>query len=164
MLHQAIARAWAQAGAAGIVLAGRKAESLELTADNVSQISKNIPIIVQRTDVSDETSVRSLFAKTKTQFSKVDVLVNAAGSMGGGMIGELPLASWWADFVSRKLPRFSNVPLKLIRLLFVGDKRQRHISYDSELHSEFWRWRNHYQLSQYWSCFVRAGHQLLCLE
>ena len=101
ILCQAVARAWARAGAAGIVLIGRKAEALDLTVKNIYKISTTIPVIAEPTDVSEEASVISLFAKVKTKFGKAHVLVNSAGSMGGGMIGDVPLASWWADFVSK---------------------------------------------------------------
>ncbi|KAL8923536.1 MAG: hypothetical protein Q9172_003072 [Xanthocarpia lactea] len=97
-LGSAIAMAWAQAGAAGIVLVGRTATSLDLTAQGVSQISDSLPVMVQPADVSDEIGVKSAFAKIKTRFGKAHVLVNAAGSMGGGMIGDAPLESWWGDF------------------------------------------------------------------
>ena len=99
-MYQAVARAWAQAGAAGIVLVGRKAESLNLTVDNVAKISNSIPVLTQPADIADESSVKTLFEKVKAKFGKAHVLVNAAGSMGGGMIGDAPLASWWQDFVS----------------------------------------------------------------
>ena len=100
LLCQAIARAWAQAGAAGIILVGRKAETLNLTAENIAKISSSVPVISVPTDVTIESSVQQLFQKAKGKFQKVQVLVNAAGTMGGGMIGDVPLASWWADFVS----------------------------------------------------------------
>ncbi len=78
---------------------GRKAETLNLTAENISKISKSISIIVEPTDVSDESSVKSLFGKIKAHYGKAHVLVNSAGSMNGGMIGDIPMASWWGDFV-----------------------------------------------------------------
>ena len=56
--------------------------------------------MAEPTDVSDESSVKSLFGKVKDRFGKAHVLVNAAGSMGGGMVGDVALASWWSDFVS----------------------------------------------------------------
>lgn len=100
LLCQAIARAWAQAGAAGIVLAGRNVDALDLTADNIINISSSVSVIIVPTDVTNESSVRFLFRNAKAKFGKVHVLVNAAGTMGGGTVGEVPLASWWADFVS----------------------------------------------------------------
>lgn len=103
LLCQAIARAWAQAGAAGIILVGRKADTLNLTAENIAKISSSVPVISVPTDVTIESCVQQLFQKAKGKFDKVQVLVNAAGTMGGDMIGDAPLASWWADFVSALL-------------------------------------------------------------
>ena len=99
MLCKAIARAWAQAGAAGIVLIGCTAETLNLTVDNVSKINQAIPVIAEPTDVSNEASVKSLFAKVKAKFGKAHVLVNAAAKLTQGLIGDVPVASWWSDYV-----------------------------------------------------------------
>lgn len=99
MLCKAIARAWAQAGAAGIVLIGRTAETLNLTVDNISKINQAIPVIAEPTDVSNEASVKSLFAKVKAKFGKAHVLVNAAAKLTQGLIGDVPVASWWSDYV-----------------------------------------------------------------
>ena len=100
MGSQAIAVAWAQAGAAGLVLVGRKAAALEATEKNVVKASKSVSILIQTADVSDESSVKALFAKVKERFGRAHVLINATGAMGGGLIGDASLASWWNDFVS----------------------------------------------------------------
>lgn len=63
-------------------------------------MAKSVPVVAEPTDVSDEASVKALFDKVHAKFGKAHVLVNSAGSMGGGMVGDVPLASWWADFVS----------------------------------------------------------------
>jgi len=78
-------------------------------------------------DVSDESSVTSLFAKVKAKFGEAHVLVNSAGSMGGGLIGDAPLASWWGDFVS-SLPTLHNIRgSHLTHVILIGDQRQRHL-------------------------------------
>lgn len=100
LLCQAIARAWAQAGASGIVLAGREADTPNLTVENVANISESNPVMSVPTDVSDESSVKSLFEKVKDKFGKAHVLVNTAVTVGEGMMGDIPQASWWAAFVS----------------------------------------------------------------
>ena len=82
------------------MLVGRNAETLEHTNKNVAAISESSRVLVLPTDVSNEPSVKALFEKVKDQFGKVHILVNAAGTMGGGPIGDIPLASWWGDFVS----------------------------------------------------------------
>ena len=137
--YQAIAKAWAQAGAAGIVLAGRNPESLNLTVEIISKVSESIPVIVEPTDVTDETSVKSLFDKVKAKFGKAHVLINSAGTMGGGMIGDVPLASWWIDFVSNFLYRFNTQEPHLADCFSIGDQRQRHLSHDPIFHQELWR-------------------------
>lgn len=97
--YEAIARAWAQAGAAGIVLVGRSIDTLNLTVDNISKINKSIPVVAEATDVSNESSVKSLFAKVKSKFGKAHVLINSAATMATGKIGDIPLGSWWSDYV-----------------------------------------------------------------
>lgn len=106
---KAIARAWAQAGAAGLVLVGRTAKTLNLTADQISKIDGTIPFIVEPTDISDESSVKSLFDKVKAKFGKGDVLINNAASHASGSIGEIPLQSWWGDYVRILIYRCSRV-------------------------------------------------------
>ncbi len=96
---KAIARAWAQAGAAGIVLVGRTTQTLNLTVDNISMINKSIPIIAEPIDVTNESSVKSLFAKVKAKFGKAHVLINNAATMASGMIGDIPIESWWGNYV-----------------------------------------------------------------
>ena len=82
------------------MLVGRNAETLERTSKNIAATSKSSQVLVQPTDVSNESSVKALFEKVKDHFGKVHTLVNAAGTMEGGPIGDIPLASWWGDFVS----------------------------------------------------------------
>jgi len=81
------------------VLVGRNSENLGITADKVAAVSKSIEVLVQPTDVSDELGVRKLFEKVKAKFDQAHILINAAGAMGSGMMGDAPLASWWRDFV-----------------------------------------------------------------
>jgi len=81
------------------VLVGRNPENLGITADKVAAVSKSIEVLVQPTDVSDELGVKKLFEKVKAKFDQAHILINAAGTMGSGMMGDAPLASWWRDFV-----------------------------------------------------------------
>ena len=60
-----------------VVLAGRRAELLEATAAEAGPRSSQA--LVVPTDVADPNSVRSLFAKTKEVFGRVDILFNNAG-------------------------------------------------------------------------------------
>jgi NAD(P)-dependent dehydrogenase (short-subunit alcohol dehydrogenase family) len=71
-----VAVALAQNGYA-VVLAGRRKEPLEATALAVKEA--NSRALVAPTDVGDPASVRELFAKTKREFGRLDVLFNNAG-------------------------------------------------------------------------------------
>ena len=100
-LGAAIGRAWATAGAHGVVLVGRKDDSLQITAEQISKISSSVAVLTQAADIANESSVKALFAAVKAKFGKAHVLVNAAATVGGGPIGDAPLGSWWQDFVSK---------------------------------------------------------------
>ena len=60
-----------------VVLAGRRLEALEMTAEEASAGSR---ALVVSTDVMDVASVRALFAKTKETFGRLDLLFNNAGT------------------------------------------------------------------------------------
>ena len=60
-----------------VVLAGRKLETLEATAALVGQDGH--PTLVVSCDVTDEASVRALFARIKAVFGRLDLLFNNAG-------------------------------------------------------------------------------------
>ena len=96
--------AWAEAGAAAIVIVGRNPSTLEMTAKKIAAVGKSTPVLAHPTDVSSESSVKELFERIREKFDKAHVLVNAAGTMSQGMIGDAPLASWWGDFVGGSLP------------------------------------------------------------
>lgn len=59
-----------------VALAGRRAEPLEETAAGSSDSNRTL---VVSTDVSDETAVEELFAKTVAAFGRVDLVFNNAG-------------------------------------------------------------------------------------
>jgi NADP-dependent 3-hydroxy acid dehydrogenase YdfG len=73
-IGQGIATAFANAGF-NLVLAGRRLEPLEKTAQNSGQA--NIQIVA--TDVTDRDAVQALAQKTIDAFGSIDVLVNNAG-------------------------------------------------------------------------------------
>ena len=95
-----VATAWAIAGAAGIVLVGRNTDSLDAAAQNVKSVNKDVPTLVQKADIASEADVQALYEAVKRNFSKADVLVNSAGVLSLGKIGEAEPAAWWKDFVS----------------------------------------------------------------
>ena len=76
------------------VLAGRRADALEETI-KLSGAPVGQALAVP-TDVTDQASVKALFAATKAKFGRLDVLFNNAGvnAPGGIMLEDLSLADW----------------------------------------------------------------------
>jgi NAD(P)-dependent dehydrogenase (short-subunit alcohol dehydrogenase family) len=75
------------------VLAGRRREKLEETAGEGS--STGAKSLVVPTDVSDPQSIKSLFAKTKEIFGRLDLLFNNAGIGAPAVpLEELPYETW----------------------------------------------------------------------
>ncbi|THX69415.1 NAD(P)-binding protein [Aureobasidium pullulans] len=92
------ARAWAIAGAEGIILIGRKASLLQEPAEAIASINKDVKVLTVTTDLTSEADVEELFRQAKVTFGKVDVVVNTAGTMTGGPIGDMTPQQWWTDF------------------------------------------------------------------
>ena len=84
------------AGAAGICLAGRTASTLESTAKSLQ-----VPSLVATGNVVSESDAKAIIEQAVAKFGKVDVLINAAGSMNAGAVtGEVEPSQWFYDFVS----------------------------------------------------------------
>lgn len=79
-IGRATAVAFAEAGARGVVLAGRQTPALEETAKLVKAHGA-VPLVVP-TDVSRDAGVENLLAKTLETFGGVDACFNNAGSLG----------------------------------------------------------------------------------
>ena len=75
-----------------VVLAGRRADQLQETA---KMFKSGVKSLCVATDVTDPASIRALFAKTKENFGRLDVLFNNAG-MGAPPVPfhELPVEKW----------------------------------------------------------------------
>src|SRR6202050_3440452 len=84
-----------------VVLAGRRAETLEATALEARQA--NTQTLVIPADVSDPTSVRELFAKTKDAFGRLDLLFNNAGTSGRAIPLEDLTYEQWKSIVDTNL-------------------------------------------------------------
>jgi NADP-dependent 3-hydroxy acid dehydrogenase YdfG len=49
-------------------------------------------------DLTNETEVESLFKKVTNELGTIDVVVHAAGSMVGGLVGDLDPSAWFKDY------------------------------------------------------------------
>jgi NAD(P)-dependent dehydrogenase (short-subunit alcohol dehydrogenase family) len=83
-LGEAIARLFAERGAAGLVICGRNAKSGERVASEIS--AAGCPTVFVQADVSNVADCRKVVAKADERFGRVDVLVNAAGLSDRGNI------------------------------------------------------------------------------
>ncbi len=84
-----------QADGYSVVLAGRRTAELEKTA--AQAIRPGAAMLVVPTDVSLPESVKSLFAKTKDTFGRLDLLFNNAGSGAPGVpMEDLTFEQWTA--------------------------------------------------------------------
>jgi NAD(P)-dependent dehydrogenase (short-subunit alcohol dehydrogenase family) len=78
-----------------VVLAGRRAEPLEQTAQGSDP--QGLQSLIVPTDVSDRESVQRLFAKTQDAFGRLDLLFNNAGINAPGVpLEELSIEQWRA--------------------------------------------------------------------
>jgi NAD(P)-dependent dehydrogenase (short-subunit alcohol dehydrogenase family) len=90
-IGKASALALAEEGFA-VVVAGRRPEPLQTVVNEIE--SKQGRALGVPTDVGSPDSVRSLFAKTKETYGRLDVLFNNAGFGAAGPIEELPYERW----------------------------------------------------------------------
>ena len=83
-----------------VVVAGRRAEALQRTVAEAPLGSR--PLAVP-TDVTDPSSVRSLFAKTKGVFGRLDLLFNNAGVAAPPVLLEEITFEQWTDVLNANL-------------------------------------------------------------
>jgi len=83
-LGEAIARLFAERGAAGLVICGRNAERGERVASEIS--AAGCPTVFVRADLTKVADCRNVVAKTDKRFGRVDSLVNAAALTDRGNI------------------------------------------------------------------------------
>jgi NAD(P)-dependent dehydrogenase (short-subunit alcohol dehydrogenase family) len=78
-----------------VALAGRRKEPLDAVAEQVRGLGRQA--LAVPTDVADPASVRSLFAKTRETFGRLDVLFNNAGVGAPAVpLEDLPFEKWQA--------------------------------------------------------------------
>jgi NAD(P)-dependent dehydrogenase (short-subunit alcohol dehydrogenase family) len=91
-IGRAAALALQQAGYA-VVVAGRRQAELEKTA--AMAVQPGGPMLTVSTDVSQPESVKALFARTREEFGRLDVLFNNAGMGAPGIpMDELTFDQW----------------------------------------------------------------------
>ena len=83
-LGEAIARLFAERGAAGIVICGRNAKGGERVASDLS--SAGCPTVFVQADLAKVADCRKVVAKADEHFGRVDALVNAAALTDRGNI------------------------------------------------------------------------------
>jgi NAD(P)-dependent dehydrogenase (short-subunit alcohol dehydrogenase family) len=83
-LGEAIARAYAAAGAAGLVICGRNAQNGEAVAKDIG--AGGCRTVFQRANLGSVADCRAVIAAADKEFGRVDVLVNAAGLTDRGSI------------------------------------------------------------------------------
>jgi NAD(P)-dependent dehydrogenase (short-subunit alcohol dehydrogenase family) len=83
-LGEAIARLFAERGAAGLVICGRNAANGERVAAEISATGCPTSFVIA--DLAKVADCRKVIAEAETRFGRVDVLVNAAGLTDRGNI------------------------------------------------------------------------------
>jgi NAD(P)-dependent dehydrogenase (short-subunit alcohol dehydrogenase family) len=83
-LGEAIARLFAERGAAGLVICGRNAERGERVASDIS--ATGCPTVFVKADLAKIADCRKVVAKAEERFGRVDALVNAAALTDRGDI------------------------------------------------------------------------------
>lgn len=83
-LGEAIARLFAKRGAAGLVICGRSAEKGEAVAASIT--ASGCKTVFVQADLAKVADCRAVIAAAKTNFDRVDILVNAAGLTDCGTI------------------------------------------------------------------------------
>lgn len=86
-----ITRGFLEAGAKRVYITARKADACEATA---GELSKYGECIAAPGDISSLEGIQKLVEDVSARESRVDVLVNNAGTTWGGVLGEFPEKGW----------------------------------------------------------------------
>jgi NAD(P)-dependent dehydrogenase (short-subunit alcohol dehydrogenase family) len=91
-----IARAFAQAGVAGIIIAGRTESSLKSTTEELAKAYAAIKVSYHIVDIASSASVKAMFDALEVS---PDVLVNNAGYLSEPQnFVEADMSEWWKGF------------------------------------------------------------------
>ena len=108
-LGAAAARVWIQAGAAGVVIAGRRQKVLDDTAGKLRELAttlgNNTKVLAVPTDLTDITQVEKLFEQAKSSLGRVPDVVIANAGIGPPLqpLAEMDANDWWSAMVSDPL-------------------------------------------------------------
>jgi NAD(P)-dependent dehydrogenase (short-subunit alcohol dehydrogenase family) len=91
-IGEGVARAAAEAGAAGVCITGRKRERGETVAAEISAMGSPARFVAG--DLAQETDCRRIVAEAARHFGRIDGLVNAAGLTDRGTIDDTTVALW----------------------------------------------------------------------
>ncbi|KAF7867513.1 uncharacterized protein EAF02_009704 [Botrytis sinoallii] len=92
----AAAKVWAEAHASGIVLAARRVPPIDSLIEKLQPISPETKFLSVKVDIANEEDVKNLYETVQKEFGRhADVLLNNAGYMSRGMIGEAEPSAWW---------------------------------------------------------------------
>ena len=97
---QGFAPAFAKANSKAIVLVARNKSEVEAAGEEIKSINPEVKVLTEALDVRNQGSVQALFAKIKSEYGTVDVLVNNAGSGKSALpIKDVDPEDFWYDFV-----------------------------------------------------------------
>jgi NAD(P)-dependent dehydrogenase (short-subunit alcohol dehydrogenase family) len=95
-IGRAVTRALLEAGYR-VALAGRRDQALSETLADIPAAAASRDALVVPTDVTDPEAVRALFARTRGEWERVDLLFNNAGTFGAtAPLDEIALSQWQA--------------------------------------------------------------------
>ncbi len=118
-LGLAIARSFAEAGA-NVAIVAREPQGLEEARSAITGAAANAKVVTVAADVAGADGCRKAFEAADKAFSRVDVLVNNAGTSQRGPFVELTDEIWQHDI---DLKLFAAI--RLCRLAFPGMKERR---------------------------------------
>ena len=94
-LGRVMALTWAKAGAAGVAICSRKAETLNPVAKEVKIANPSTEVLAIPCDTTIPYDVANFFQATKQKFGKLDVVIANVGFAEFGNIGQLDEEKWW---------------------------------------------------------------------
>jgi NAD(P)-dependent dehydrogenase (short-subunit alcohol dehydrogenase family) len=100
-IGKAIALAFAQTGAAHVIITGRREKNLDEVKESIEKAHPQTKVLAIAADASQTASVDDLFAKIKDAGIELDVLVNSQGQRTcRSRIIDADPDAWWNDYES----------------------------------------------------------------